>query len=241
MTTDDDTRTLRIEETLDGSPTLFVPDLEEHYHSVKGARTESEHVFVTEGLRARFSKNPDRPAVLLEVGFGTGLNALLSLLETHRDRHPLLYHTFDVNPLSIKLMERMWRDSLGTEEWQWMRAIHEAAWDVPVRLSDFFTLHKHHADLLSAPLPEADIIYMDAFAPEKTPELWSETFLRKLFDAAAPGARLSTYCAKGEVRRRLQAVGFRTHRTPGPEGGKREILTADKATTDHPIDRHLTF
>ena len=219
---------IEIERTEDGSPTLFVPGLEERYHSNRGARTESEWVFVRQGLRTWLQRSGGA-CTLLEAGFGTGLNALLSLLETMGGGgRELLYHAYEINPLPLPLIREMWQGTLPGEEMTLMEQIHSAEWDVPVRISASFVLHKHREDLLTAKLPRADVLYMDAFAPEKTPELWSENFLRKLYEAALPGARLSTYCAKGVIRRRLRDLGFRVYRTPGPPGGKREILTADK-------------
>lgn len=218
---------LQIEETKDGSPTLFVPSLVEHYHSTYGARTESEYIFIGQGLREWRTRDM-KPCTILEVGFGTGLNALLTLLEAEKTGLQILYHTFEINPIAESLVEKLWEKSLPEKEWLLMKEIHSADWDKAVPLTERFTLFKHNADLLQSDLPMADVIYMDAFAPEKTPDLWSLDFLRKLFDSAKDDARLSTYCAKGEIRRRLQSVGFLVHRTPGPPGGKREILTAVK-------------
>ena len=230
MTTDELLESLsdiEIEETKDGSPTLFVPSMDEHYHSTFGAKTESLHIFVERALKEWYRTNGGHCNVL-EVGFGTGLNALLTLLEAERSGLDLTYHTYEIKPLDAALIERMWRDALTEEEWEWMKQIHLAEWDIENRLSPHFTLLKHREDLLTAHLPKADVIYMDAFAPEKTPELWQDHFLQKLYLSAKDGACFSTYCAKGAVRRTLQATGFEVHRTPGPPGGKREILTATK-------------
>lgn len=218
---------LEIEETKDGTPTLFVPSLCEHYHSVFGARTESEYIFIGQALRKWTDVHPGSCTVL-EVGFGTGLNALLTLLEAETRGAGVLYHTFENVPLPLDLIRDMWQKSLRKDEWILMEKIHEADWNRAIPLSDRFTIFKHCADLLSSDLPPADVIYMDAFAPEKTPLLWTEDFLGKLYNAAGDGARFATYCAKGEIRRRLRRVGFRVFRTPGPPGGKREILTAQK-------------
>lgn len=219
---------LIIEETEDGSPTLYVPSLREHYHSTHGARTESMHIFIRHAFRERIAlmAQGERAYAVLEIGFGTGLNALLTLMEAERMGVSVLYSTYELYPLSERVTRELWERTLAEEEWVLMQKLHQAKWDREVEISDHFRLFKHHEDLREATLPEADVIYMDAFAPEKSPELWSEAFVTKLSQAARDGAVLSTYCAKGAVRRRLEAAGFEVRRTPGPPGGKREILVA---------------
>lgn len=121
--------------------------------------------------------------------------------------------------------------ALGYEEaFGRLRALHEAEWEVPVELSSHFTLRKCRADFTTCHLPaeEFDLVYFDAFAPDKQPAMWSEERFSALYAALSPGGILTTYCAKGEVRRRLQRAGFAVERLPGPPGGKREILRASK-------------
>lgn len=210
-----------IQQTADGSPTLFVPALDEHYHSVKGARTESQHVFVEMGLRACRATAPR----VLEVGFGTGLNALLTWDEAERAGRPVSYTTLERYPLSAADVA-----ALHYGEDTRLHLLHQAPWEEAVPLAPCFTLLKRQADftLLSLPPDSFDVVYMDAFAPEKQPEMWSEIRFAMLFRALAPGGILTTYCAKGAVRRLMQQVGFLTERLPGPPGGKREILRARK-------------
>lgn len=210
-----------IQQTADGSPTLFVPELDEHYHSVKGARTESQHVFVDTGLRACAVAEPR----VLEVGFGTGLNALLTWDEADARGRRVRYTTLERYPLSpAEAAALHYGDDAR------LRRLHEAPWEEAVRLSPHFTLLKRQADFTRLALPpEAfDVVYFDAFAPEKQPDMWDEGRFAMLFAALAPGGILATYCAKGAVRRLLQRVGFLTERLPGPPGGKREILRARK-------------
>lgn len=210
-------------QTADGSATLFVPALDEHYHSVKGAGTESQHIFIEMGLRHALAGRREHEGALrvFEVGFGTGLNALLTLEETERSGVMVDYTAVELYPLT-------WDEvaPLGYSNHPLFRRCHEVAWGEPVRLTPTFSLQKLHADLLTLSLPEADVVYFDAFSPEKQPELWSESLFCRLRQALRPGAVLTTYCAKGEVRRRLQRAGFRVERLPGPPGGKREILRA---------------
>lgn len=222
---------LEIITTQDGSPTLHLPNLDEHYHSTFGARTESQHIFVQEALGRRLANRDKDCFQLLEIGFGTGLNALLTLLHHQSSPHPytLKYITYELYPLEENLITQLFSNTLSPSEWAWMQQLHQATWNQEVEIVDGFTLHKIKADLTESPLiGHNDIIYMDAFAPEKTPELWKPTFLQTLFSSASSGGWLSTYCAKGIVRRNLQAAGFEVHRLPGPPHGKREILAAHK-------------
>ena len=210
-----------VQMTADGSPTLFVPALDEHYHSVKGARTESQHVFVDMGLHACTAPAPR----VLEVGFGTGLNALLTWEEAERSGRCIHYTTLELHPLSaadVALLD--YGDATR------LRLLHDAPWEEPVALGPVFTLLKRRADFtcLSLPAGAFDVVYMDAFAPEKQPEMWGEDRFALLFHALAPGGILTTYCAKGAIRRLMQQVGFVTERLPGPSGGKREVLRAQK-------------
>ena len=207
--------------TADGSATLYVPELDEHYHSVKGAHTESIHIFIQMGMHRAIEIMPQRPLRIFEVGFGTGLNALLTLQEAER-------LGVDVHYVSAELYPLAWEEiqPLGYSQHPLFEQLHQVAWEEDVPMSPHFTLRKVQGDVRQMPLPTADVVYFDAFAPEKQPELWEEDFLQRLFKALSPGAVLTTYCAKGEVRRRLQRAGFGIERLPGPPGGKREILRA---------------
>lgn len=214
-----------VQQTADGSPTLFVPALDEHYHSVKGARTESQHVFIEQGLRACQSSAPR----VLEVGFGTGLNALLTWDEAERTGRAVHYTTLELYPLSPADAA-----ALDYGDAPRLRLLHEAPWEEAAALSPLFTLLKRRADftLLTLPPHSFDVVYMDAFAPEKQPGMWSADRFAMLFRALSPGGILTTYCAKGAVRRLMQQTGFTTERLPGPPGGKREILRARKASNN---------
>ena len=228
-----------IEPTADGSATLFVPALNEHYHSVKGARTESEHIFVHLGLNASPVASPH----IVEVGFGTGLNAWLTLIEAERAGRHVTYTAWERYPLPRETAEALGyaRDAQlppaacgegNTAPADLFRRLHDAPWDEEVPVTPHFTLRKVHADFTRAEAAgraEADIVYFDAFAPEKQPEMWTEAVFARLFALLRPGGLLTTYCAKGAVRRGLQAAGFTVERLPGPPSGKREVLRAWKA------------
>lgn len=214
--------------TEDGSLTLYAPTFGEHYHSMHGAVQESEHIYLGLALRERMSswQEGDAPLRLFEVGFGTGLNALLSWREAEERYIPLQYYSIEKFPITPELYEALHYEGLGEEHEvkdQLLR-LHTAPWDEAVELSPFFTLHKLRGDLTTCIFPERlSVIYYDAFSPESQPELWAEELFQRLGKVASSGAILSTYCAKGEVRRRLQRSGFLVERLPGPPG-KREVL-----------------
>lgn len=211
-----------LQRTADGSYTLYVPSLDEHYHSVNGAIQESLHVFIYAGLR-QIQKKKIR---ILEIGFGTGLNAWLTLLETElAEGYEIEYYTVERFPLSQDIVRNLqYGESSGSRQKKLFTHLHEALWERPVKITDRFTLHKIEGDSLSCPLPEdIDLIFFDAFAPEKQPEMWEQSIFHKIYHVAAPGAILVTYCAKGEVRRRMQVAGFEMERLPGPPG-KRHML-----------------
>ena len=214
--------------TEDGSLTLYAPTFGEHYHSMHGAVQESEHIYLGLALRERMSswQEGDAPLRLFEVGFGTGLNALLSWREAEERHIPLQYYSIEKFPLTPELYEALHYEGLGEEREvkdQLLR-LHTAPWDEAVELSPFFTLYKLRGDLTTCTFPERlSVIYYDAFSPESQPELWAEELFQRLGKVASSGAILSTYCAKGEVRRRLQRSGFLVERLPGPPG-TREVL-----------------
>lgn len=219
-----------LEQTADGSATLFIPEMDEHYHSVKGARTESQHIFVDMGLKAL---TKDRVRVL-EVGFGTGLNALLTLQATDELNVAVDYIGIELYPLSWEMV-----NALNYSDSPLFELLHTIPWEQPTIISNKFTLTKVEDDINKLFVEQGidkkeeinkpfDLIYFDAFAPEKQPEMWSQELFDSLYNALSDGGVLTTYCAKGVVRRMLQAAGFKVERLAGPPGGKREILRATK-------------
>lgn len=212
-----------IERTADGSATLFVPELDEHYHSVKGAQTESQHIFIDLGLNASVAARPR----VLEIGFGTGLNALLTLEGAEESRKKVHYTGIELYPLPWAVVQQ-----LGYSDSPFFEAIHSAPWEEESVVSPYFTLRKLQADFTKE-IPAAfglpfDLVYFDAFAPEKQPEMWSQELFNLLYVSMNSGGILTTYCAKGVVRRMLQAAGFIVERLPGPPDGKREVLRGRK-------------
>lgn len=222
-----------IEKTDDGSATLFVPELNEHYHSTKGARTESQHIFIDMGLKASTATSPR----VLEIGFGTGLNAWLTLKEAERSCREVHYTGLELYPLAWEMVEQLGYIPSSEQEHdaELFKQLHTAPWEKEIRLTPHFTLLKQETDanLLKAEtdidkLSSFDVIYFDAFAPEKQPEMWSQELFNRLYVLLNNDGILTTYCAKGIIRRMLQAAGFIVERLPGPPGGKREILRARK-------------
>jgi len=212
--------------TDDGSYTLHLPQLGEHYHSEKGAISESEHVYIKTGLRACAKKE----IRVLEMGFGTGLNALLSVQEAASSNTNIHYTTLEKYPLSAEVLSGLnYAQQAGANASVYWKAIHEARWNVATPILPHFTLLKLDCDIANfEPTKPFDVIFYDAFAPAIQPELWTEELFKILYDWMNADGILTTYCAKGDVRRALQAAGFTVERLAGPEKGKREILRARK-------------
>lgn len=215
-----------IQKTEDGSPTIYLPELDEHYHSVHGAIQESSHIFIQAGLRSL----PAGHIRILEVGFGTGLNAFLTLLETFNNPDlSIEYFTVERYPLSTDITEQLdYPHLLAPDRADLFAAFHRAPWDKPVNITPAFTLHKIEGDIATVPLPDdINLIYFDAFAPEKQPEMWQQPIFDRIASHASPQSVIVTYCAKGDVRRGWQATGFRMEKLAGPPG-KRHILRGTK-------------
>ncbi len=230
----DDASKVEVRTTADGSPTLYVPALDEHYHSTHGAAQESRHVFIEAGLRPLLEAGlgqPGRPPLrLLEVGLGTGLNALLTLEAAQQAGAVVAYDGYETRPLpaaAVAALALQWADNQTLS--QAFAQLHAAPWGAGCSLAPGFLLTKIQAEVQATDLPAGyyDLFYFDAFAPEKQPELWTEAVFAKLFAAATPGAVLVSYCAQGQFRRNLRAAGWLTEKLPGPPG-KREMTRARK-------------
>lgn len=219
--------------TEDGSVTIYHAGVGEHYHSTHGAMQESRHIFMQSGLDYRIATLPEdrhSPLTIFEVGFGTGLNALLTIHESEIRHTSIRYYSIEKYPLLPDVYNRLSYEVNGMPDADpLLNKLHVAEWDKDVALTANFTLHKLKGDLLDGLFlrDPIDLIYFDAFSPEAQPLLWEERVFRSLYDKCAEGAVLVTYCAKGEVRRRLGRAGFIVERLAGPPG-KREILRAVK-------------
>lgn len=215
--------------TEDGSHSLFVPHLNEHYHSTHGAIQESRHVYIQSGFDACNLEQIN----VLEIGFGTGLNAFLTLLQAEKTNKQVNYTSLELYPLDIdKAKQLNYAQHLSGESRKSLfMALHTSQWNKSVKITPRFTLHKIETDF-SNPTnlnthTHFDVIYFDAFAPEKQPEMWTQPIFDTLFTQSNPNAIITTYSAKGAVRRMLQSADFTVERLPGPPG-KREILRGIK-------------
>jgi tRNA U34 5-methylaminomethyl-2-thiouridine-forming methyltransferase MnmC len=238
-------REVRIIETEDGSHSLFVPELNETYHSFHGALQESEHVFIRSGLdyllQRDLDKNsqssPDKAEVpnvkVLEIGFGTGLNALLTIRYlSQRPEMAIYYHTLEPYPLSLEVINSL--NYVKLLHSQFLEAefqrIHNAPWNTPNINSNGFTFYKEQTTLEDFAFHnQFNIIYFDAFAPNKQAELWTLEIMQKCYDLLEDEGILVTYCAQGQFKRNLKAAGFQVETIPGPPG-KKEMVRAYKTS-----------
>ena len=219
-----------LEATADGSHTISIPEMQVTYHSKHGAVQESMHVFIEAGLRYKMQSSSG-VLTILEMGFGTGLNALLSLLAA--EGREIWYESLEAYPVSLEMALQLNYAALlkqhGTVEF--FNAMHLAAWNEWVNITPEFHLCKRETALEAFhPTGNYDIVYFDAFAPTAQPALWTESVFKKLFDNMNPGGILVTYCSKGIVRRAMQAAGFSIEKIQGPPG-KREMVRATKPMT----------
>ena len=217
---------VEIQKTGDGSHTLFIPEMNETYHSIHGAVNESLHVFIKNGFLASNA----RPVKILEVGFGTGLNAWLTLIEAGKQQIKVQYTGYEFYPLPDDMLRALNYPSMLDDQFRdEFYQLHKISWDGAADITPFFSLEKKKEDLTIASVEcKFDVIYFDAFAPEKQPEMWTPAVYSKMYNALLPGGILVTYCAKGEVRRSLGAAGFAMEKLAGPPGGKREMLRGRK-------------
>jgi tRNA U34 5-methylaminomethyl-2-thiouridine-forming methyltransferase MnmC len=212
---------VRLETTADGSPTLYVPDLDEHYHSMNGAIQESQHVYLASGLLHFIHKKQQPEINVLEFGFGTGLNAFLTALEAEKQKIIIHYTALEKYPLSQEMINKL---NYSSEDQRLFQLLHQSGWGNPVSISSYFTLQKVAIDFIDFDFSnQYDVVYYDAFAPDKQPEVWSQELFEKLFSSMNSGGILTTYCAKGSIRRMMQQAGFTVERIPGALG-KREML-----------------
>lgn len=211
--------------TDDGSHTLYVPELDEHYHSVHGAIRESDHIFIKNGLNYSAAD----PVSIFEVGFGTGLNALLTCINASAGRRKVFYTSIEKYPLDEDMVSLLnYAGLTGNDGRHLFELIHSCEWDRPVEITEKFILHKIHGDLVSErPVGLYDLIYFDAFGPGKQQEMWTPEIFRKISGITRPGGILVTYSVKGDVKRALRSNGFVVSLLPGP-AGKRHILRAVK-------------
>lgn len=214
--------------TKDNSYTIYNSALNETYHSVHGALQESKYVFIEKGLNYLEGKNPVN---ILEVGFGTGLNALLTLIESENNNQTIYYTGIELHPLKMELIKELNYAKLlnlnkGLEEK--FLSMHQTKDNEELLIGNNFYFRLKEEEFIKSKFAEKfDLIYFDAFAPNKQAEMWNQHTFQHCFNILDTKGTLVTYCAKGDVKRTLTSVGFKVETLPGPPG-KREMIRAIK-------------
>jgi tRNA U34 5-methylaminomethyl-2-thiouridine-forming methyltransferase MnmC len=211
--------------TSDGSNTIYVPELNEHYHSIHGAVQESTFIFIKNG----FETSKADPINIFEVGFGTGLNAFLTAMKSISGTRVVNYYSIEKFPLEEEIIQSLnYKGFFGTEGNDIFNSIHSSPWNISVNIIKNFNLIKIRGDLTKYILSDKfDLIYFDAFGPDKQPEMWSKEIFASVASATNRNGIFVTYSAKGEVKRNLISCGFDVSLIPGPPG-KRQIIRAVK-------------
>lgn len=212
--------------TSDGSKTIHIVDWNEQYHSKHGAIQEAYHVFIKAGL----SLFENTSISILEIGFGTGLNSLITLIEAKKLSVQIEYWGIEAYPITSEELEQLnYISELNASSYKkQFQVMHDCPWDESVEIDDSFSLYKQQKKFSQIDDENKfNLVYFDAFGARVQPELWTETIFSKMFTAMKPNGVLVTYAAKGSVRRAMQTVGFVVERLPGPPG-KREMLRARK-------------
>ncbi len=211
--------------TEDGSHTLFVPELKEHYHSVYGAIQESLHVYI----KSCYQHCLKDPISILEVGMGTALNAFLTYEESLKDENTIFYTAIEKYPIPAEIYSKLnYPELINTNSRNVFQQIHEAEWNKKTIINYDFSILKIEADITTVFLDSKyDIVYYDAFAPDKQHELWNSKIFKKIYEQMNKDGILITYSAKGIVKAALREAGFIVKRLKGPFG-KRHIVRAVK-------------
>ena len=225
----------KIQVTEDGSHTLFSEMAGQTYHSSHGAVQESRHIFISQLMGQQSMVNGQQLSVL-EIGFGTGLNALLTAQWARENGVKVDYTTIELYPLKEEVYRELNYGKLLGDEGLFLR-LYKAEWDVGwVEVTENFAIRKCKSDIVEwlrnaqCTMHNAqlfDVVYFDAFSPDAQPELWTEEVFQNVYALMKEGGVLMTYCAKGDVRRAMLAAGFRVEKLQGPPG-KRHILRAGK-------------
>jgi len=213
--------------TEDGSHTIYLPELNETYHSTHGAIRESDYVFIKNGLGFRIRAGLNSIHIF-EVVFGTGLNALLSMIYAEKNQVAVQYQTIEANPLDKKDILKLNYKELINEEsvGEHYTKLHQTKWNSWNEISHHFRLKKIKGRIQEFSTGEKfDVCYFDAFAPSKQPEMWEIPILQKMRDFLVDGGVFVTYCAKGQLKRDLKSLGFEVETLPGPPG-KKEMVRA---------------
>lgn len=213
--------------TEDGSKTIHLPEINESYHSTHGALQEAMHVFIKSG----WDEIKTNEVNILEIGFGSGLNTIITLIAGQNESKKVNYTGLEAFPLSkeqVELLKYIELEDIAAYKKEY-QLLHTAKWDESVEITEQFILRKVERKMEDF-IPEKEtfnLIYFDAFGPRVQPFMWTIDVLRKMYDALSTDGVFVTYCAKGDVRRNLISLGFEVEKIPGPPG-KREMLRAKK-------------
>ena len=213
-------------QTLDGSTTIHIEDWDECYHSKHGAIQEAEHVFIKNGL----SLFKDKSISILEIGFGTGLNAFITYLQSSKFNQVIDYVGVEAYPITSEELKAMnYVEELKAENKRDVfDLMHQSEWGNKIRIDENFYLSKRQQFFHEIEDKGSfDLIYFDAFGYRVQPELWSTLIFKKMYEALAPNGILVTYAARGVVKRSMIEVGFTVEKLAGPPG-KREMFRATK-------------
>lgn len=209
---------IEVRKTKDGSDTLYIPEMDEHYHSPWGALSESLHVFIEHGLN-----HLEGDISILEVGLGTGLNAILTANEALKQKRKITYYALEPHPVSELIGQFQYGD---IDESSYLQNIYNDTWNQEYQINEYFTFKKIDKKLLDLDSEiKFDLIYYDAFAPNKQPEMWDKEAMKKTVEQMKDGASLVTYCAASAFKRHLKDLGCKIEKLPGANG-KREMTRA---------------
>ena len=221
---------IKIITTEDGSHSLYNKILNETYHSFHGAIQESKHVFIKSGLDYLLEKGKTEINVF-EVGFGTGLNALLTAEWAEKNEIYISYDSIEAFPVSKEYTSQLNYTSVikGENIQSWFDSLHDIPWDEQHKINNFFSFKKINGLMKEYPLPrdKYDVIFFDAFAPNKQPEMWELDILSKIYQSMMPGGAFVTYCAQGQLKRNLKSLNMEVETLTGPPG-KKEMVRAIK-------------
>lgn len=221
-------KSLQIRKTKDGSDTLWVPEMKESFHSLNGAITESQHVFLNNGLNYLCQLYKPKEVNVLEIGFGTGLNALLTCCYSQVNEQKIVYTSLEPFPLQNALIEQLNYSKLvlNPKGHIWYSRLHSSSWNQLEQIHKYFSILKISKKIQDHPkLSQYDICYFDAFAPVKQPGIWKKKVLDIVRKSLKKSGILVTYCAQGQFKRDLKELGFQVESLPGPPG-KMEMTRA---------------
>lgn len=212
-------------QTKDGSTTFYLPELNETYHSKNGAIQEAYHVFIKNG----FSLFEGKPISILEIGFGTGLNAFITSLESQNNNQTVDYVGVEAYPITQEESLTMnYANQIDASKTEVFQKIHQIDWEIPIQVNTTFQLTKRKQlfqDIVDVEV--FDLIYFDAFGYDVQPELWSDKIFEKMFIALKSGGVLVTYACRSVIKNSMISAGFKIEKLPGAPG-KREMLRASK-------------